>query len=251
MSLLAIGMIKFGFFLPSGGVAEILKGGNPKILPLVVLISALVDSLNPCAISVLLITIAFLFNLGHNRRRILEIGGIYIFGIFVTYILIGLGIIGTLQILNIPNFMVRVGAGIVILWGLINLINVLYPKFPIKLKIPRAAHGQIAVLMGKSSRVAALGLGALVGVTEFPCTGGPYLFVLLLLHGQATQTAGLLYLIGYNLVFILPLVIILLIGSDRVLLEKVQAWKRTDSKVFGLVGNIIMVLLGLLIFAFS
>lgn len=247
---LAFGVAKYGLFLPQGGVLSVLQQNNSGLLPFVVYLSAFVDSLNPCAISVLLITIAFLFSLGRDRKHILLIGGTYIFGIFATYVLIGLGIVGTLSILNTPNFVAYAGAAIVIFWGLINLINAVYPKFPIKLKIPKAAHRQIAKLMGKGSKLAAFALGVFVGLTEFPCTGGPYLFVLGLLHSQTTHTVGLFYLVTYNLVFILPLCIILAMGSDRVLLEKVKKWKETDSKAYGIAGSVIMILLGLLILAF-
>ncbi|KKU56475.1 MAG: putative membrane protein, partial [Candidatus Amesbacteria bacterium GW2011_GWA2_47_11] len=51
--------------------------------------AALIDSVNPCAISVLLLTIGFLLSLEKSRREILSIAGFYILGIFVTYILIG------------------------------------------------------------------------------------------------------------------------------------------------------------------
>ncbi|MBI4359867.1 MAG: hypothetical protein HY564_02115, partial [Candidatus Jacksonbacteria bacterium] len=50
------------------------------LLPLV-LVAAAIDSINPCAFSILLITIAFLISIKSRRVRILSIGGIYIFGI--------------------------------------------------------------------------------------------------------------------------------------------------------------------------
>src|SRR3990167_3046130 len=59
------------------------------LLPLIG-ISALIDSINPCAFSILILTIAFLFSIGQLRTRVIQIGGIYIFGIFLSYILIGL-----------------------------------------------------------------------------------------------------------------------------------------------------------------
>ncbi|KKU93205.1 MAG: putative membrane protein, partial [Candidatus Amesbacteria bacterium GW2011_GWC1_48_10] len=55
----------------------------------VITTAALIDSVNPCAISVLLLTIGFLLSLEKSRREILSIAGLYILGIFVTYILIG------------------------------------------------------------------------------------------------------------------------------------------------------------------
>src|SRR3989344_875050 len=158
-----------------------LSNGGQWLLPLVA-VSALIDSINPCAFSILLLTIAFLFSLGRARSDILKIGGSYILGLFVIYILIGLGILQTLHIFNTPHFMAKVGASLLIALGLINLINEFFPAFPVKLKIPQLAHRKMAELMEKSSLPTAFLLGGLVGLCEFPCTGGPYLMVLGLLH---------------------------------------------------------------------
>ena len=67
------------------------------LLPLV-LLSAVLDSVHPCSFSILLITIAFLFGMQMTRKKILQIGGTYIAGIFASYLLIGLGILKVLHI---------------------------------------------------------------------------------------------------------------------------------------------------------
>lgn len=224
-----------------------LSDGGKLMLPLVS-IAALIDSVNPCAFSILLLTIAFLFSLGKARASILKIGGSYIFGLFTVYVLIGLGILQTLHIFNTPHFMAKVGATLLIVLGLINLINQFFPAFPVKLKIPQAAHHKMAQLMEKASLPTAFFLGTLVGLCEFPCTGGPYLMILGLLHDKSTYINGLGYLIFYNLIFILPLAVILGIASNKNLLEKVQAWKKQETGNLRLWSGIVMMLLGAAIF---
>ena len=130
------------------------------------------------------------------------------------------------------------------------MINEVFPKFPIKLKIPNSAHHKMAELMEKGSGLTAFILGVFVGLCEFPCTGGPYLMVLGLLHDQATYLKGAGYLLLYNLIFVLPLVIILLIASDKKLLDKVQAWQRADNKLMRFGGGVAMIILGVIIFFF-
>ncbi|KKU22502.1 MAG: hypothetical protein UX31_C0001G0020 [Candidatus Nomurabacteria bacterium GW2011_GWA1_46_11] len=219
------------------------------LLPLVG-VSALIDSINPCAFSILLLTIAFLFSIGKLRNNILKIGSFYILGIFLVYLLIGLGIIQTLHIFDTPHFMAKLGAALLVILGAVNIIGEFFPAFPIKLKIPGLAHQKMAQLMDKASLPSAFLLGGLVGVCEFPCTGGPYLMVLGLLHDQATYLSGAGYLLLYNLIFILPLVIILLIASNRALLERVKNWQQTERPHLRLGSGIAMVALGVLIFLF-
>jgi len=217
------------------------------LLPLVS-VSALIDSINPCSFSILLLTIAFLLSIGRLRNNILKIGTVYILGIFLAYLLIGLGLIHALHIFNVPHFMGRLGAILLIVLGLINLINQVFPAFPIKLKIPQSAHNAMAKLMDKGSLPAAFTLGILVGLCEFPCTGGPYLMVVGLLHDQVTYLRGVGYLLLYNVIFVLPLAVILVIASRPALIEKVQAWQRKERGVMRYVAGIAMIILGGLIF---
>ncbi|MEK7567182.1 MAG: cytochrome c biogenesis protein CcdA [Patescibacteria group bacterium] len=240
------------FFRFNGAGTEILwnlSDGGRFMLPLVS-IAALIDSINPCAFSILLLTIAFLFSLGQMRSGILRIGGSYILGVFVIYVLIGLGILQALHLFNTPHFMAKVGASLLIVFGAINVINEFFPSFPIKLRIPHAAHRKIAELMEKASVPTAFFLGVLVGLCEFPCTGGPYLMVLGLLHDSATYFRGLGYLLLYNLIFVLPLVIILFIASEEKLLAKVRAWQQKENRLMRFGGGVAMVVLGMLIFLF-
>lgn len=219
------------------------SAGGEWLMPLVG-IAALIDSINPCAFSVLLLTIAFLFSMGKMRAGILRIGGIYILGLFFTYIAIGVGLLQALHLFNTPHFMAKVGAGLLIVLGLINLINEFFPRFPIKLKIPNAAHHRMAILMEKGTAPTAFVLGILVGLCEFPCTGGPYLMILGLLHDQATYAKGIGYLLIYNVIFVLPLILILGIASNQALLSRVQAWQKAERKTMRWAGGAIMVLLG-------
>lgn len=224
-----------------------LSNGGKWLLPLVAS-AALIDSINPCAFSILLLTIAFLFSIGQLRSRILSIGSSYIAGIFLVYILIGLGILQTLHIFNTPHFMAKLGASLLIILGAINLINEFFPAFPLKFRIPHAAHQKMAILMERGSLPAAFALGALVGLCEFPCTGGPYLMVLGLLHDSGTYLSGLGYLFLYNLIFIFPLGVILLLASQKNLLDKVRSWQIKEGRLMRFGGGIAMIILGLIIF---
>jgi cytochrome c-type biogenesis protein len=217
-------------------------------LPLLIIVAAFVDSINPCAFSVLFITLTFLFSLGHSRSRIIKTGLVYVSGIFLTYVLIGLGILKVLSIFHIPNSMAKLGAIAIILFGVINLINEFFPKFPIKLKMPNATHGKVGELITKATVPASFILGLLVGMFEFPCTGGPYLLVLGLLHDSASFMKGFGYLVLYNFIFVVPLIIAILVSTDKPILEKLDKLRKMETKKSRIWISLIVIVLGLLVF---
>ncbi len=216
------------------------------LLPLVI-VSSLLDSVHPCSFSILLITIALLFGMQMSRGKILQIGGAYVAGIFISYLFIGLGILRVLHLFDTPHFMGKLGAGLLIAFGIINLINEFFPKFPIKLKLPDALHTSMAGLMRKASFPAAFVLGVLVGICQFPCMGGPYLMVIGLLRDQMTYAKGFGYLLLYNIILIAPLVTVLWIAANKELLAKMQEWKASNISGVRLWAGLAMILLGVLI----
>ncbi len=221
--------------------------GDGFFLP-VIMVSALIDSINPCAISVLFLTITFLFSLGKNRKFVLFSGGVYILAIAIVYTLIGLGALQALSFFNVPNIMAKVGASILLVYSLIGLINEFFPKFPLKLKMPESTHATIAKVIQKGSIPAFFFLGALVALFEFPCTGGPYLFVLTLLHDYANFWKGFWYLIMYNIIFVLPLILILAFATNRFMIEKIDKLRRLETKKARVVLLLVLIAFGLIIF---
>jgi len=244
LAIIGIVILKHGAFV-SSFVWSVSKQGI-WLLPLV-LVSSILDSVHPCSFSILLVTIALLFSLQMKRSDILRIGGAYIAGIFAAYLLIGLGILKVLHLFNTPHFMGKLGAAILIIFGVLNILNDLFPKFPIRLKIPTMSHTTLGRLMEKASIPAIFVLGALVGICQFPCMGGAYLMVIGLLRDQMTYFSGFGYLVLYNLVLIIPLVTVLWIVSDKTVVDKVQVWKSENLHGLRFWTGVIMLAIGLVI----
>ncbi|MEK7480111.1 MAG: cytochrome c biogenesis protein CcdA [Patescibacteria group bacterium] len=222
------------------------SNGGVWLLPLV-LASSLLDSVHPCSFSILLITIAFLFGLQLSRQKIMQIGGVYIAGIFAAYLAIGLGALKVLHLFNTPHFMGKLGASLLIVFGIVTLLNRFFPNMPVKLKMPSMVHRPMAKLLERTSIAAAFGLGILVGICQFPCMGGPYLMVIGLLRDQVTYLSGFWYLLLYNVILIVPLVLVLWFSSDKTVVDKMQEWKRDHLAQVRLIAGIAMILLGALI----
>ncbi|MFA6463378.1 MAG: cytochrome c biogenesis protein CcdA [Candidatus Paceibacterota bacterium] len=214
----------------------------------VIITAAVVDSINPCAFSILFLTITFLFSLGKNRKFVLIAGGVYILGIAFVYTFIGIGLLKVLSFFAVPNGLAKIGAAILILYTVIGLINEFIPSFPLKLKIPAGAHKMLALVITKASIPGSFLLGILVGVFEFPCTGGPYLFVLSLLHDQGHFWEGFGYLLIYNVIFILPLVLILAFAVNQIVLEKIEKLRKLETKKSRTALLLLLLLIGIAIY---
>src|SRR3989338_6641643 len=241
--VVAIAIIGIVLLKNSSGIASFLWSLSDEgawLLPLV-LVSALLDSVHPCSFSILLITIAVLFGMQMSRKRILLTGGAYILGIFAAYLLIGLGILQVLHLFNTPHFMGKLGAIVLVLFGLLNIVNYLFPQFPLRLRIPGSVHSSMSKLIDKASLPAAFGLGALVGICQFPCMGGPYLMVIGLLRDQVTYLSGLSYLFLYNLILIIPLVAVLIISADKMLIDKMQQWQQQKRSAVKIGAGVLMI----------
>jgi len=89
-------------------------------------------------------------------------------------------------------------------------------------------------------------LGAFVAAIELPCTGAPYLAIITLLS-QYFDASALLLLILYNLVFISPLVIILLLVAGGKKLHRIQEWKQAKRAAMRLAIGMILIAMGWLL----
>jgi len=222
---------------------------SKRLLPMV-LVSGLLDGINPCAFAVLLFFIAFLFSLGRTRSMIWKMGAVYISSIYLAYLLIGFGIMKAILFTNTPHFMAQVGAWLVIGLGVINLLNYYFPKFPIRLRMPHASKDTISEWMYKATIPAAFVLGFLVGLCTFPCSGGIYVAIIGLLASRTTYWQGTGYLLLYNLMFVVPLIAILLLSANKAAVEKLSKMEQSESGRMRFFAAITMILLGIIILVF-
>lgn len=215
-----------------------------QLLPAVV-VTGLVDSVNPCAFAVILLLLAFLFTLRQSRGRILQLGFVYIGMIFLVYFAIGLGLLQAVRFSDDPHFVARAGSWLLIGLGVINLIEYFFPNFPIKLHMPKLAGARTHTLIKQTTLPATMAAGLLVGLCTFPCSGGIYVSIITLLNAKTTLAWGVSYLALYNVMFVLPLVIILLVVGNRMAAKTWARWEREHALKIRLWYGVAMVILGL------
>ena len=207
--------------------------------------AGLLDSFNPCAIAVLLIFIALMLTLKKPRKIIFTLGITYILAVYLTYFAIGLGLLKTMFLFNLPTIFSRIVGSVLIGWGLWSLKDYFFPKLPFRLSLSLKSREIVAGYAERFTISATLLMGFLVAIFGFPCTGGIYIATLALLASQETYFKGLLYLLLYNLMFVLPLIIIFAAATNRLVAEKLIDLNEKNQRLFRLIIGLITMVLGL------
>jgi len=211
--------------------------------------AALVDSINPCAIAVLIILMGALLSTG-DRNRALFAGIAFTLAVYIAYFLLGLGLFSAIQISGLAYFVYKAVGVLAILIGLANLKDFFwYGGGGFVMEIPRSWRPMLKGMLNKAtSPLGAFAMGFIVCLFELPCTGGPYLFILGLLAEKSTWLAAVPVLLLYNVFFVIPLVVItLLIYFGLTNVEKADKWKERNLRMLHLVAGIVMTALGLLV----
>lgn len=212
---------------------------------LAVLSAGLVDGVNPCAFTVLVFFISFLTFVGYSRRQIMILGSFFILAVFITYIIIGVGLFEFLYRLETFYFISHIvyiaTAIIALLLAVVNLYDYwIFKKTGdperTKLKLPAMVKQRIHKVIREqtdarskpglsASRLklafAALSSGFAVSILESICTGQMYLPTIIYVLGFTKfklRALGLLLL--YNFMFILPLVAVFIFGLLGMTSEK-------------------------------
>ena len=257
LSVIALGaMALTGFWHPQAPNAE-MQSFLPDITLPTVLVAGVIDGINPCAFTVLLLFITAMLatvqageqNVNALRLRLLGRGGIYIAAIFLTYLALGVGLLQTIGLFTRQHLPARLGALFAILFGLWMLKDFFLPELGWRLQAPGRV-GALAHEAARKATVPALIVGGfLIGLCTVPCSGAVYLGVLSLLALQPSALLGYGYLVLYNLVFVLPLIVILIAASARPTLNRLAHWNIHHKEWVRLVLGGGVVVMGLIILA--
>ena len=202
----------------------------------VVLSAGLLDGLNPCAFATIIFFLSYLQVARRTPAQIIQVGFSFVLGVFLAYFAIGVGfytLIGHLTALEpIARTVNWILAGMVLVICVLSLRDgILCLRGRLKetsLQLPRPLKQRINTLVRTGVRhshfvIAAFLIGMAIALLELACTGQMYApTIMLVLQSGAERLAALGYLLIYNIAFILPLVIIILLAwrgltSDRLM----------------------------------
>jgi hypothetical protein len=194
-----------------------------KSLGVLTIVSAgLIDGLNPCAFATLIFFISYLTFIGRKRREIFWVGIGFSGAVFATYLLIGLGILSFVQHFSfLPIFsriVYLITFAIVLILGGYSLYDYIQLKrgkpSEMKLQLPDFLKKRIHRTIREQSRssryfLAALAAGFVISILEFTCTGQVYLpTILFVMNVPSLKASAISYLLLYNIMFIVPLLVI-------------------------------------------
>lgn len=194
--------------------------------------SGLVDGINPCAFAVIVFFISFLTVYKYTRREIVLVGSAYCAAVFVAYLLLGLGVFKFLYALRGFTYVIKafyiLTAGLCLLFFFFSIYDLLLYKKTKKtqgmlMQLPQGLKVRIHKIMGFFLRdkqkstprlvLAALAVGFCVSLVEAVCTGQVYLpTCVLIMQDPHLRTCATLYLVLYNLMFIVPLVAVFVLA---------------------------------------
>ena len=209
---------------------------------LAIILAGLLDGINPCAFTVIVFFISFLALQGYRKKELAIIGISFILAVFLTYVLIGLGIFRFLYSLDKFYLLSKITyysiAGLCFILASLAIYDLILFKRTGKtegmaLQLPKIIKNRIHSIIGfyyrkdKSDRVeevpaqkhffrliiSAFFTGFLVSLLEAVCTGQLYLPTIgFVLKETSLRVRALGYLLLYNLMFIIPLILVLILA---------------------------------------
>ena len=207
-------------------------------LPVLTIVLAALDSFNPCAFFILIFLLNLLVYL-QSKRRMLLVGGIFIFFSGLFYFLFMFVMFNTLLITKSFVSMISLAVGIVaVCIGLLNIKDFFFQKKGPSLSMPEEKRSltfkKIRKLVKSPSLLTMLGatifLAISVNFYELLCTLGlPMIYTARLAEENLPLAGYYMYLLFYNVVYVIPLLIILLLFTFT--LGKMKLTERQGKKL--------------------
>lgn len=221
-------------------------------LPVFTVVIASLDSFNPCAFFVLFFLLSLLIH-AHSRRRMLLIGGLFVFFSGLVYFLFMAAWLNLFLLTGtIPA--ITVAAGVVALMvATVNIKDFFFFEQGVSLTIPEQQKPKLFAHMRRLMKADSLP-SMLAGTTvlalaansyELLCTAGfPMVFTRMLTLRQLPTATYYAYLAFYCGIYIVPLAVIVVIFTVTLGGRKLTEWQ---GRVLKLVSGVMMLGLGLVL----
>ena len=225
---------------------------NALSLPVLTIVLAGLDSFNPCAFFVLLFLMSLMVH-ARSRARMLAIGGIFVMVSGLVYFLFMSAWLNLFIIVGQVRWMTLVAGIVAIALASINIKDFFWYKRGVSLSISDSAKPKLfermrGLLSAENITAMIVGtvfLAVIANTYELLCTAGfPMIYTRVLTLERLPQSNYYLYLVFYNLIYVIPLLIIvvtfvLTLGSRKL--------KESEGRTLKLMSGTMMLGLGLLL----
>jgi len=201
--------------------------------PFAIMAAGFIDGINPCAFTVIVFFMSFLFFQGYKKGSIAAVGMSFIITVFVTYLLLGIGLFSWLHVMKGYQLLTRIISisigTLSIIFGVLSIYDaVVFLKKgeseDMVLHLPKSLKNKVQYIIGEQYRIkkdkqantsvfaliaSALAVGFIISLFESVCTGQMYLpTIVFVLKTTPHKIHALGYLILYNFMFTVPLIAI-------------------------------------------
>ena len=226
-----------------------------------VLITGLINGLNPCSISMLLF---FLSMLLVKNINVLRLGLAFIAGKFVAYFLLGtlffnlfvqLDFLWILSFIKIAMLIIVLFLVVLNLQDYIAAKNEKYNKIRLQLPMSLRKYNHMwikkIITKGEGRLIIPLSfsLGVLISIGEFLCTGQIYLatIIYVLQKSKVFDVQAMIYFLLYDLAFIAPLLLLtILIHKGREVFDLTE-FIREKMHIIKLINAIVFIIFGIIV----
>lgn len=204
--------------------------------PIAVMAAGLIDGINPCAFTTLVLFVSYLAISGRKGSEILAVGAAFTLAVFLSYLAVGLGMHRLLAMMGdtltvAGRWLLGLTAVVCALFAILSFRDFLMarggrPEESV-LKLPDALQKRVRQTIREGRRserfvVGAFLTGVVVSFLELACTGQVYLPTIIFVTAVPelrAQAVG--YLVLYNVLFVLPLIVVFVLAwrgakSDRI-----------------------------------
>ncbi len=222
-----------------------------NLTPVAVACGAALDAINPCEFVILILLMGSLLLNEDNRKKALRTGLSFVAAVFIAYFLMGVGLFEFLRAytLSISRYFYNFIGGLAIILGLLNVKDYFwYGGAGFLMEVPQSWRPKMkSLILGITSPWGGFLVGLLVSLFLLPCTFGPYIVILGMLASKTTLAKALIYLLFYNLIFIVPMLAIVLAIYWGLSPAKAEAWRKQKLRLLHLIAGVVLAALGVVI----
>lgn len=205
----------FGWIALANGDADISISIMERLKFFLVLVPAAIwDSINPCAFAIMFILLSAILKKQGKRKEVVYAWMLFILAIFISYMAMWIWLYQALATSTNTFYLKLI---VWIIWILIWLANLKdyfwYWKW-FTMEVPEAWRPKMRkMIKAVVSPWGAFWMWFIISLFLLPCSSGPYITVLWYLASESSKitTWGYIYILIYNIIFIIPMVIITII----------------------------------------